>query len=216
MRSAIVTRAGVTGTIRRSQGRTGARMNLPNLLTVFRIALVPVFAIVFTVPSDWTRLACAGIFALAAVTDWLDGYLARSMNLQSRFGAFLDPVADKLLVAAALVMMAGAHANLWFSMAAVVIVGREIIISALREWMAEMQRRGVVAVKWLGKVKTVFQMVAIIVLLANPADLSLVWVKVGYVLLYLAAVLTLWSMINYIQAAWPTLREAYEDAAPKG
>lgn len=189
-------------------------MNLPNLLTVFRIALVPVFVAVFTIPSAWTNLVCAGIFALAAVTDWLDGYLARAMNLQSRFGAFLDPVADKLLVAVALVMMAGAHANLWFSIAAVVIVGREIMISALREWMAEMQRRGVVAVKWVGKVKTVFQMVAIIVLLANPADLSSFWVQGGYVLLYVAAVLTLWSMVTYLQAAWPTLREAYEEASP--
>ncbi|MEE4297811.1 MAG: CDP-diacylglycerol--glycerol-3-phosphate 3-phosphatidyltransferase [Pseudomonadales bacterium] len=189
-------------------------MNLPNLLTFFRIALVPVFVAVFTISSVWTPLACAGIFALAAVTDWLDGYLARAMNLQSRFGAFLDPVADKLLVVVALVMMAGAHANLWFSVAAVVIVGREIIISALREWMAEMQRRGVVAVKWLGKVKTVFQMVAIIVLLANPADLASRWVQIGYVLLYAAAVLTLWSMVSYLQAAWPTLREAYEEASP--
>lgn len=189
-------------------------MNLPNLLTVFRIALVPVFVGVFTISSPWTNLVCAGIFAIAAITDWLDGYLARAMNLQSRFGAFLDPVADKLLVAVALVMMAGAHANLWFSIAAVVIVGREIIISALREWMAEMQRRGVVAVKWLGKVKTVFQMIAIIVLLANPADLSSLWVQGGYVLLYIAAALTLWSMVSYLQAAWPTLREAYEEASP--
>ena len=176
--------------------------------------LVPVFALVFTIPSPWTHFVCAAIFAVAAITDWLDGYLARSMNLQSRFGAFLDPVADKLLVAVALVMMAGAHANVWFSLAAVVIVGREIMISALREWMAEMQRRGLVAVKWIGKVKTVFQMVAILVLLANPADLAIVWVKVGYVLLYLSAALTLWSMVNYVQAAWPTLREAYEEAAP--
>lgn len=188
-------------------------MNLPNLLSSFRIALVPVFVLVFLIPSQWTHLVCAAIFALAAITDWLDGYLARAMNQQSRFGAFLDPVADKLIVVCALVMMAGAHANVWFSLAAVVIVGREIMISALREWMAEMHRRGLVAVRWIGKVKTAFQMVAVIVLLANPADLSLVWVKVGYVLLYLAAALTLWSMVNYVQGAWPTLREAYEEAS---
>ena len=189
-------------------------MNLANLLTSFRILLVPVFVLLFMLPSDWTRLATATVFALAAVTDWIDGYVARSRGETSRFGAFLDPVADKLIVGAALVMMAGAHANLWFSAAAVVIVGREIIISALREWMADMQRRGVVSVSWVGKVKTVFQMVAILVLLALPADLGLLWVKLGYGLLYVAAALTLWSMVIYIQAAWPTLREAYEEAAP--
>lgn len=189
-------------------------MNLANLLTSFRILLVPVFVLLFMLPSDWTRLATATVFALAAVTDWIDGYVARSRGETSRFGAFLDPVADKLIVGAALVMMAGAHANLWFSAAAVVIVGREIIISALREWMADMQRRGVVSVSWVGKVKTVFQMVAILVLLALPAELDLLWVKLGYGLLYVAAALTLWSMVIYIQAAWPTLREAYEEAAP--
>lgn len=189
-------------------------MNLTNLLTSFRIVLVPVFVLLFMLPSDWTRLATATVFALAAVTDWIDGYVARSRGETSRFGAFLDPVADKLIVGAALVMMAGAHANLWFSAAAVVIVGREIIISALREWMADMQRRGVVSVSWVGKVKTVFQMVAILVLLALPAELDLLWVKLGYGLLYVAAALTLWSMVIYIQAAWPTLREAYEEAAP--
>jgi len=189
-------------------------MNLANLLTSFRIALVPVFVLLFMLPSDWTRIATATVFALAAVTDWIDGYVARSRGETSRFGAFLDPVADKLIVGAALVMMAGAHANLWFSAAATVIVGREIIISALREWMADMQRRGVVSVSWVGKVKTIFQMVAILVLLALPADLSLIWVKLGYGLLYIAAALTLWSMVIYIQAAWPTLREAYEEAAP--
>ncbi|MCH2098203.1 MAG: CDP-diacylglycerol--glycerol-3-phosphate 3-phosphatidyltransferase [Pseudomonadales bacterium] len=189
-------------------------MNLANLLTSFRIVLVPVFVLLFMLPSDWTRLATATVFALAAVTDWIDGYVARSRGETSRFGAFLDPVADKLIVGAALVMMAGAHANLWFSAAAVVIVGREIIISALREWMADMQRRGVVSVSWVGKVKTVFQMVAILVLLALPAELDLLWVKLGYGLLYVAAALTLWSMVIYIQAAWPTLREAYEEAAP--
>ena len=188
-------------------------MNLPNLLTSLRILLVPVFVVVFTIPSTWTNLVCAGIFAVAAITDWLDGWIARARNQQSRFGAFLDPVADKLIVVCALVMMAGAHGTVWFTLAAVVIVGREIIISALREWMAEMQRRGVVAVKWLGKVKTTFQMVAILVLLANPADLSLPWVRVGYVLLYVAAGLTLWSMILYLRAAWPTLREAYDEAS---
>lgn len=187
-------------------------MNLPNLLTLFRMGLVPVLVLSFFAPWQWSYLACAAVFALASITDWLDGYLARRLGQMSAFGAFLDPVADKLIVVSALVMMAGAHANMWFSLAAVVIVGREIMISALREWMAEMQRRGLVAVSWIGKVKTTFQMIAILVLLANPADLDSIFVQAGYAMLYLAAALTLWSMIVYIRAAWPTLREAYEDA----
>jgi CDP-diacylglycerol--glycerol-3-phosphate 3-phosphatidyltransferase len=187
-------------------------MNLPNLLTLLRIALVPVLVLAFFAPWQWSYLACAGVFALASITDWLDGYLARRLGQMSAFGAFLDPVADKLIVVSALVMMAGTHGNMWFSLAAVVIVGREIMISALREWMAEMQRRGLVAVSWVGKVKTTLQMIAILVLLANPADPSLLVVKIGYGLLYVAAALTLWSMVVYVRAAWPTLREAYEDA----
>jgi CDP-diacylglycerol--glycerol-3-phosphate 3-phosphatidyltransferase len=189
-------------------------MNLPNLLTLARIVLVPVLVLLFFVPGGWSYPACAVVFGFASLTDWLDGYLARRMNLQTPFGAFLDPVADKLIVVSALVMLAGAHANLWFSTAAVVIVGREIMISALREWMAEMQRRGLVAVRWLGKAKTTAQMIAILVLLAHPPDLSLTGVRLGYGLLYVAAALTLWSMVVYIRAAWPTLREAYEASRP--
>ena len=136
------------------------------------------------------------------------------MSSSTSFGAFLDPVADKLIVVAALIILVSYHNDPWLTLPSLVIVGREIVISALREWMADMQRRGVVSVSWVGKVKTVFQMVAILVLLALPADLGLLWVKLGYGLLYVAAALTLWSMVIYIQAAWPTLREAYEEAAP--
>ncbi|TVS16763.1 MAG: CDP-diacylglycerol--glycerol-3-phosphate 3-phosphatidyltransferase [Gammaproteobacteria bacterium] len=189
-------------------------MNLPNLLTLVRIGLVPVLILTFLLPWTWSYLLGAGVFALASITDWLDGYLARRWKQISQFGAFLDPVADKLIVVSALVMLAGAHANIWLSLAAVVIIGREVAISALREWMAEMQRRGLVAVSWVGKAKTAVQMIAILVLLAHPADLSLSLVWLGYGLLYVAAVLTLWSMVAYLRAAWPTLREAYLDAAP--
>jgi CDP-diacylglycerol--glycerol-3-phosphate 3-phosphatidyltransferase len=189
-------------------------MNLPNLLTLVRILLVPVLVLLFFVPASWTPLACAAVFGLASITDWLDGYLARRLNMMTPFGAFLDPVADKLIVVSALVMLTGAHGNLWFSLAAVVIVGREIMISALREWMAEMQRRGIVAVRWLGKAKTTAQMIAILVLLAHQPDPGLLGVQLGYVLLYVAAGLTLWSMIVYIRAAWPTLKEAYEQSRP--
>ncbi|MDZ7826622.1 MAG: CDP-diacylglycerol--glycerol-3-phosphate 3-phosphatidyltransferase [Gammaproteobacteria bacterium] len=188
-------------------------MNLPNFLTFLRIMLVPVLVLSLMLPWSWSHWVSAGVFGFAGLTDWLDGYLARRLGKLTRFGAFLDPVADKLIVVSALVMMVGAHASVWFSLAAVVIVGREIMISALREWMAEMQRRGLVAVSWVGKVKTTFQMIAIFVLLANPADPGVVWVQLGYGLLAIAVVLTLWSMVVYIQAAWPTLREAYQEAS---
>jgi CDP-diacylglycerol--glycerol-3-phosphate 3-phosphatidyltransferase len=146
------------------------------------------------------------LFGLAAFTDWLDGYLARRLNQTTPFGAFLDPVADKLIVVSALVVLVAHHANLWLTLPGLIIVGREIVISALREWMAEMNRRGSVSVAWFGRVKTAFQMVSIVVLLANPPELSLLWVKIGYGLIYLAAIMTLASMIMYLRAAWPTLR----------
>lgn len=187
-------------------------MNLPNLLTLVRIALVPVLILAFMLPTAWAPMMSAVVFAVASITDWLDGYLARRWQQMSAFGAFLDPVADKLIVVTALVMLAGSHANLWLSVAAVVIVGREVAISALREWMAEMQRRGLVAVSWVGKAKTLVQMVAIVILLAHPADFSLALVWLGYLLLYVAAGLTLWSMVAYLRAAWPTLKEAFLEA----
>ena len=183
-------------------------INWPNILTVGRIALIPVFGIIYIATDAYW---IAGLFfALAAFTDWLDGYLARRLEQTTPFGAFLDPVADKLIVVTALVLLIGSHANLWLTIPGVIIVGREIVISALREWMAEMNRHGLVAVSWLGKVKTVLQMVAIVVLLANPPQLNRPWVIVGYVLLYAAAGLTLWSMSVYLKAAWPTLLTGFK------
>ncbi len=181
-------------------------MNLPNLLTFARILLIPIFVLVYVWPGHGTYLISAVLFGLAAFTDWLDGYLARRLNQTTPFGAFLDPVADKLIVVAALAVLIGHHASLWLTLPGLVIIGREIVISALREWMAEMNRRGIIAVTWFARVKTTVQMVAIVVLLANPPDLSRSWVVAGYVLLYLAAVMTLISMVKYLRAAWPTLR----------
>ena len=181
-------------------------MNLPNLLTIARILLIPIFVLVYVYPGYSTYLVAAVLFGLAAFTDWLDGYLARRLNQTTPFGAFLDPVADKLIVVAALTILIGHHASLWLTLPGLIIIGREIVISALREWMAEMNRRGVIAVTWFARAKTTFQMVAIVVLIANPPDLSRPWVITGYVLLYLAAVMTLASMVMYIKAAWPTLR----------
>ncbi len=181
-------------------------MNLPTWLTVSRILLVPVFVAVYLLPGQWTYLASAALFGLAASTDWLDGYLARRLKQATHFGAFLDPVADKLIVISALILLVGSHASLWLTLPAIVIVGRELVISALREWMAEMNRRGVMEVLWLGRMKTTLQMMAIIVLLAIPADPDQWMVRLGYVLLYTAALLTLWSMAHYLRAAWPVLK----------
>jgi CDP-diacylglycerol--glycerol-3-phosphate 3-phosphatidyltransferase len=150
----------------------------------------------------------AAIFCLAGATDWLDGYLARKLNQTSRFGAFLDPVADKLIVAVALVLLVGAYGSVWITIPAVIIVSREITISALREWMAEIGDRTKVSVSYLGKVKTVIQLVAIIVLLSQPTDWHSTLVKIGVVLMYIAAFLTLWSMVSYLRAAWGPLSES--------
>jgi len=180
-------------------------MTLANQLTLFRIILIPLLVVVFYLPFDWSWIASAAIFSVAAITDWLDGYVARRYNQSTAFGAFLDPVADKLMVAVALVLLVGEHANAWFVIPAVIIVGREIVISALREWMAELGKRASVAVSYVGKVKTTMQMIAIIVLLAFDPSRFLLWKQIGYVALYAAAGLTLWSMIIYLRAAWPEL-----------
>ncbi|WP_304638724.1 CDP-diacylglycerol--glycerol-3-phosphate 3-phosphatidyltransferase [Pseudomonas sp.] len=177
-------------------------MNIPNILTLLRVGLIPIFILLYYLPYNWSYLAAAIIFTLASVTDWLDGYLARKLEQGTPFGAFLDPVADKLMVAVALVLLVQSHANFWVTAPAIVIIGREIVISALREWMAELGARGKVAVSKLGKYKTAMTMVALVVLLANPPVLTN-WVILGNALLMLSAVLTLWSMYVYLKAAWP-------------
>jgi CDP-diacylglycerol--glycerol-3-phosphate 3-phosphatidyltransferase len=179
-------------------------MNIPNLLTVLRVALIPIFILLFYLPYHWSYLAASSVFAVAAATDWLDGYLARRLEQSTPFGAFLDPVADKLMVAVALVLLVQAHANIWLTLPAAVIIGREIVVSALREWMAELGARAQVAVSSLGKWKTAAQMVALIILLGNPPALTFI-VLVGYGLLLVSAALTLWSMVNYLRAALPHL-----------
>ncbi|MEW5250234.1 CDP-diacylglycerol--glycerol-3-phosphate 3-phosphatidyltransferase [Microbulbifer discodermiae] len=180
-------------------------MTLANQITLLRVALIPVFVLVFYLPYKWSYLASAVIFSAAAITDWLDGYIARRMNQSTPFGAFLDPVADKLMVATALVLLVGLHQNSWFTVAAAVIIGREIAVSGLREWMAELGKRSSVAVSFIGKIKTTAQMAAIIVLLAFDVREYPLMEALGYVLLYVAAALTLWTMVVYLRAAWPTL-----------
>ncbi len=189
-------------------------MNLPNVLTIARIGLIPVFALIYAFTDDHYWVA-AMFFAAAAFTDWLDGYLARRLGQTTPFGAFLDPVADKLIVVTALALLIGNYASLWLTIPGVIIVGREIVISALREWMAEMNRRGLVAVSWTARVKTAVQMVAIVILLANPPVMNLPWAIVGLVLLYAAALVTIWSMVIYLRAAWPTLKDGLQETGGK-
>jgi CDP-diacylglycerol--glycerol-3-phosphate 3-phosphatidyltransferase len=179
--------------------------NIPNTLTLLRIVLIPVFVLVFYSPFDWSNLASAAIFGLAALTDWLDGYLARRLKQLSVFGAFLDPVADKLMVAIALVLLVEANPNFVFTIPAAIIIGREIAISALREWMSEIGERTKVAVSIIGKVKTTAQMIAILMLLYDTPLGPLPTHAVGLVLMYVAATLTIWSMFVYLKAAWPVI-----------
>ncbi|RKZ42700.1 MAG: CDP-diacylglycerol--glycerol-3-phosphate 3-phosphatidyltransferase [Gammaproteobacteria bacterium] len=180
-------------------------MNIPNILTLLRIILIPVFVGVFYLPWNGANVLTTLVFALAAITDWFDGYLARRWNQTSAFGAFLDPVADKLIVTTALVFLVQAHPSPWLAIPAAIIIGREITISALREWMAEIGQRAKVAVSMIGKIKTTAQMTALLLLLYNEPLLSLPIYKIGLVLLYIAAILTLWSMIVYLRAAVPIL-----------
>ncbi|MFT6286210.1 MAG: CDP-diacylglycerol--glycerol-3-phosphate 3-phosphatidyltransferase [Halieaceae bacterium] len=172
-----------------------------------RICLIPVLVVVFYLPFKNHLLVAAGIFTFAALTDWVDGYLARRLGQMTAFGAFLDPVADKLMVSIALVLLVERHDTILFTLAACVIIGREIVISALREWMAELGQQTSLAVSYIGKVKTTFQMVAIIGLLAiDPARDESWMLALCYVMLYAAAVLTLWSMVVYLKAAWEIIK----------
>jgi len=177
-------------------------MNVPNWLTLLRIFLIPVFALIFYLPFAWSHAASALIFALAGFTDWLDGYLARKLQQTSELGTFLDPVADKLVVTIALVMLVGQKHFAYLALPSAIIIGREIVISALREWMAELGKRTSVAVSYIGKLKTAIQLFAIFLLvLHNPQNPH--YIKtIGYILIYSATGLTLWSMVMYLKAAW--------------
>lgn len=179
-------------------------MNLPLWLTVFRLALIPFVVALLFVPLPGFNIAAAVLFAVALATDWLDGWLARRWNQTSSFGAFLDPVADKLLVCAVLVMLVYRDPQWYVSLFATVIVGRELTVSALREWMAELGERSSVAVDSLGKYKTAIQMLAIAIMMAYLYQQDVVY-YVGVALLGVASVLTMWSMTLYLRAAWPRL-----------
>lgn len=187
----------------------GIWRKIPLALTWLRMALVPVFVLAFYLPEltesrflQWISPPLAAfIFALAGITDWLDGWLARRWNAVSKLGAFLDPVADKILVAIALVLLVQADGRAWLALPAAVMIGREITVSALREWMAESGARSRVAVSWMGKAKTALQIIAITMLLFHYDIGPLPTYNLGVLMLQVAAVLTLWSMFGYLRAA---------------
>lgn len=188
------------------------KLTIPTMLTLARIVMIPVLVLVFYLPYKWSNFASAAVFALAAFTDWLDGWIARRYDLHSAFGAFLDPVADKLMVAVALFLIVQGHPTPWMALWAGVIVGREIAVSALREWMAEIGQRATVKVAMIGKIKTVAQMFALLCLLYSvvPGVKPAAWpgdvvFHVGDWMLAAAALLTLWSGAQYLIAAWPAL-----------
>ncbi|HLS82509.1 MAG TPA: CDP-diacylglycerol--glycerol-3-phosphate 3-phosphatidyltransferase [Steroidobacter sp.] len=188
---------------------------IANVLTVVRIIMIPLVVVLFYMPQPWLRPAAAIVFILAAVTDSLDGYLARRLGQTSALGAFLDPVADKLMVATALILLVDYppprlelidfNPHILITITAAIIVGREITISALREWMAEMGARGKVAVSLLGKLKTIFQMTGLSLMLFRGYVWFLPAFEIGVYCLVAAAALTLWSMVVYLRAAWPDL-----------
>ena len=182
------------------------KIKAPTLVTLLRLILIPVLLIVYYLPFEWSGFLAGCVFALAGISDWLDGYLARRLGLISNFGAFLDPAVDKLIVAVALVVLVGNPNLHYIVLPAAVIIGREIAVSALREWMAELGKRATVAVSFVGKVKTTFQIIAIIGLLAcNPLNPGFFYYG-GYLSLYIAAILTLWSMFMYMKTAWPDFK----------
>jgi len=184
------------------------RWNLPNSLTMLRIVAIPLVVALYYLPFPWSDKAAGILFAAAAITDSLDGYFARKMGLTSSLGAFLDPVADKLIVAVALVLLVSKDPRPLVVLMACVIIGREIAVSALREWMAELGQRTKVAVSQLGKYKTILQMVGLSLMLYRYDIMGLPIYDIGLVLSVLAAALTLWSMIAYLRSAWPTLKSA--------
>ncbi len=180
-------------------------LNLPTVLTLLRIVVIPVLVLFFYLPQSWSNEVVVGLFIAAGITDWADGWIARRYGMVSPFGAFLDPVADKLLVAVALVLIVQRHPETLLALGAAIILGREITISALREWMAEIGQRARVKVSGVGKSKTIFQMVAIGFLLYGEPLLGLPVMDIGRVLLCIAAVLTIWSMVIYLRSAWPAI-----------
>ena len=182
------------------------KVTLPTAITLFRIVLIPLFVIVFYLPFGWANVVATCIFVIASLSDWVDGYLARSMQLESSFGAFLDPVADKLMVVVIIVLLVEAHPSIYIALPSVVIIAREISISALREWMAQLGSSTTVKVSFIGKTKTVAQMLALGFMIFSEPFMGLPIYEIGLLIYYVAAILTIVSMIVYLRAAWPIIR----------
>ena len=174
------------------------KLNFPTYLTLFRLALIPLFVVVFYLPITYSPEITTFIFFIASITDWFDGYLARKWNQTTPLGAFLDPVADKVLVAVAFVCLVEYYHTWWITIPICIMIAREIIISALREWMAELGKRTSVAVSIWGKIKTTAQMLALGGMLWRQSDLM---ETLAFILLYIAAALTIWSMLQYLKAS---------------
>lgn len=182
------------------------KINFANLITGFRLLAIPLCVFFFYLPFEWCRKAAALIFAAAAISDFFDGYIARKFDQMTPFGAFLDPVADKLIVAVALVLIVDTDGRWMMAIIAAIIIGREITVSALREWMAGQQASSTVAVSMVGKIKTTFQLIGLSFMLWGDTLWGLPIEEMGFIALLIAAAMTLWSMWIYLHAAWPTLR----------
>lgn len=178
-------------------------LNIATVLTWLRIAAIPAVGVIFYLPGEWSRPAASMVFTVACLTDWLDGYLARRLGQTSQFGAFLDPVADKLMIAVALVLILQDDHGITMALVAATIIGREIAVSALREWMAELGARSRVAVSGSGKAKTIMQMIGLGCMLFKKSVFAIPVYDIGLALLIVATGITLWSMVGYIRAAWP-------------
>ena len=183
------------------------KITLPLLLTLLRVAAIPAVLGLFYVDWPHARQWACVLYSAACITDWLDGWLARRWGQTSKFGAFLDPVADKLMVAVCLVMLLNAQPGAMLAVLVAIIISREITVSALREWMAELGSRGNVAVNWIGKLKTTFQMISIGMMIWQIETFGIHWYSLGYWLLFIAAALTIWSMAVYLRAAWPLMQD---------
>ncbi|CRK85654.1 CDP-diacylglycerol--glycerol-3-phosphate 3-phosphatidyltransferase [Candidatus Providencia siddallii] len=175
------------------------KFNIPTLLTLFRVILIPFFVLAFYLPVHWGLFACALIFTVATATDWFDGFLARQLRQTTKFGAFLDPVADKIIVATALILLTESYNSWYVTLPAIIMISREIIISSLREWMAEVGRRNKISVSWISKIKTTLQMISLAGLLWRP---NLLVENFSIFLMYISAVLTFWSMFRYLKIAY--------------
>jgi CDP-diacylglycerol--glycerol-3-phosphate 3-phosphatidyltransferase/cardiolipin synthase len=183
------------------------KLTLPTILTLLRIVLIPVFVIVFYLPFSWAYIAAAMVYTLASITDWFDGYLARVLNQESAFGAFLDPVADKLMVVVAIVLLVEANPSPVLAIPSIIIISRELTVSALREWMAELGSRATIKVSFVGKAKTTVQLISLIMMIYHESLFGIPIYQLGLALYYVAAILTLYSMVVYLRAAWPIMSD---------